>query len=128
MFAKMSLVEKFVTQWLPEADIDFLNERCTEYTINIPAAKVGKHQEVLKLVLRHLSSAELEATPDQGAAVYLKLFQELGMLLGKGQPKTEPGTGGAVVTPTLSYHKLRELKNCKSKIRCICGGHLEPNG
>ena len=72
----MSLIEKFVTQWLPEAKVVFLSDLCTEYGINIPAA--GKHQEVLKLVLRHLSGDTLEGTPDKGAGVYVKLFNELG--------------------------------------------------
>ena len=108
----MSLIEKFVTQWLPEADIDFLNALCTEYAIDIPANKVGRHQDVLKLVLRYLSGEELENTADQGAAVYAKLFQDLGMELGKGQPKAEPvdQVGNVDGRTTLSYHKLRELK------------------
>ena len=108
----MSLIEKFVTQWLPEAKVEFLNDLCTEYGIDIPVAKVGKHQEVLKLVLRYLSGETLEATPDKGAAVYVKLFNELGVELGKGTAKSEPlgTTIGATNSGTLSYHKLRELK------------------
>ena len=108
----MSLIEKFVTQWLPEARVEFLSDLCTEYGIEIPAPKVGKHQEVLKLVLRYLSGETLEATPDKGAAVYVKLFNELGVELGKGTAKSEPldTTIGATNSGTLSYHKLRELK------------------
>ena len=64
---KMSLIEKFVTQWLPEAELDFLVQLCTEYAIVIPPTKVGKHQEILKLVLRYLSSEALENTADTGA-------------------------------------------------------------
>ena len=109
----MSLLEKFVTQWLTEADLDFLNQLCTEYNIVIPAAKVGKHQEILKLLLRYVTGEELENTDDQGAAVYLKLFNDLDMALGKGTPKSEPSVDGGVVgagSSTISYHKLRELK------------------
>ena len=104
----MSLVEKFVTQWLPEAEVDFLTQLCTEYAIQIPPAKAGKHQDILKLVLRHLSSQDLEDTADHGAAVYLKLFNELGTVLGKGQPKPEPAlsTNGDNDS-TITYHKLR---------------------
>ena len=107
----MSLIEKFVTQWLPEASLEFLNILCGEFKIVVPPQKAGKHQEILKLVLRYLSGEELENSDDQGAAVFAKLFQELGMELGKGQPKAEPGVqeGGAPAS-TFNVTKLRELK------------------
>lgn len=104
----MSLIEKYVTQWLPEASEQFLTDLCAEYGIVIPPTKVGKHQEVLKLVLRHLSGAELEATEDHGEAVFVKLFNELGVELGKGTPKAEPGVNDN--GHGLTIHKLRELK------------------
>ena len=109
---KMSLIEKFISLWLPEASSDFLTHLCTEYAIDIPAAKAGKQEELLKLVTRYLTSAELEATPDQGQAVFLKLFNELGAELGKGQPKQEPldTTADGAVSTVLTYNKLRELK------------------
>ena len=106
----MSLIEKYVTQWLPQANVEFLNALCTEYGINIPAAKIGKQQEILKLVNRHLFSAELEATPDHGQAVFTKLFNELGVELGKGTPKEEPGEPQGARAGNLTYHKLKELK------------------
>ena len=106
----MSLIEKYITQWLPEANVNFLTDLCNQYAINIPDVKLGKHQEVLKLVLRYLSSETLENTADKGASVFMKLFNDLGAELGKGAPKTEPLDGGAVNNSTLSYHKLRELK------------------
>ena len=106
----MSLIEKFITQWLPEANVNFLTDLCNQYAINIPDTKLGKHQEVLKLVLRYLSSETLENSADKGAAVFMKLFNELGVELGKGTPKAEPLDTGTVNNSTLSYHKLRELK------------------
>ena len=42
----MSLIEKFITQWLPQADVDFLTELLGEYGVDVPAAKAGKHQEL----------------------------------------------------------------------------------
>ena len=109
----MALIEKYVTQWLPEASRDFLDALCNEFKIIVPQEKIGKHQEVLKLVYRYLSSAELESTDDKGAAVYYKLFNELGQDLGKGKPKVEAhddsGGGSGSETP-LTYHKLREFK------------------
>ena len=108
----MALIKKFVTMWLPEANSDFLTALCTEYGIVIPAAKAGKQEDLLLLVMRHLTSAELEATADQGNAVFIKLFGELGAELGKGDPKQEPlnSTIGGEVSTTLTYNKLRELK------------------
>ena len=107
----MSVIEKYVTQWLPQANVEFLNGLCTEYGIQVPQGKIGKHQEILKLVNRHLNSAELEASQDGGQAVFVKLFNELGVELGKGTPKEEPienpGTAGAGV---LTYHKLKDFK------------------
>ena len=115
----MSLVETFVTQWLPEADADFLTGLCDEFRVIVPDHKAGKHQELLKLVLRYLSSETLEQSPDQGAAVYLKLFSELGTALGKGkvQPKIEPdsaegGRSAVPVSPTVrsTYTRLQPCK------------------
>ena len=98
--------------WLPEANSDFLTGLCTEYGIDIPGNKAGKQEELLKLVMRHLTSAALEATQDHGAAVFLKLFNELGAELGKGNPKQEPldNTLEDAVSTTLTYSKLRDLK------------------
>ena len=107
----MSLVEMFVTQWLHEARVEFLSDLCEEYGIAIPGPKIGKLQEVLKLVLRHLSSEALEASADGGAAVFLDLFNKLGLELGKGTPKAEPldvHNGGQNSAVTIT--KLRELK------------------
>ena len=107
----MSLIEKFVTQWLHEVCVEFLTALCTEYNIVVPDAKAGKHQDLLKLVLRHLTSAEVEESDDQGTAIYLKLFNELGVELGKGQPKPEPLDNGAVNnSPNVTVTKLREFK------------------
>ena len=108
----MSLLEKFVTQWITEADVDFLTQLCGEYNIVIPDAKVGKHQELLKLLFRHLNSAELEESDDQGAAVFLKLFNDLGTALGKGDPKREMADSedGEADTSISYVPKLREFK------------------
>ena len=119
---KMSLIEKFVTQWLPEANVGFLTALCTEYAINVPGNKAGKHQDLLKLVLRYLTSEDVENSPDSGAALFLKLFNELGMELGKGDPKADPDAPVVnTVTPDITYHKLREFKVNGS----IEGGKLE---
>ena len=83
------LVEKLVTQWLLEADVGFLTARCTEFNVNVPADKAGNKQYMIRLITRYLYSEALENTADNGKAVWLKLFGELGDVLGKGTPKNE---------------------------------------
>ena len=57
------LIEKSVGKWLPEADVAFLTEKCTEFNINIP----GDNQHYLvKLINRRLFSEALELTNDNG--------------------------------------------------------------
>ena len=116
-----SLLESCVTQWLPEADVDFLTGLCEEYEIEVPGEKADDTSYLLKLVLRYLNSEALEKSTDGGTAVFLKLFNELGEELGKTGlvPKSEPdvqngGGGGGPKLPNASnpvtYHKLREFK------------------
>ena len=124
------LIEKLVAQWLPEADVEFLTERCTEFAINIPVAKANNQQYLVKLVSRHLYSETLENAADQGKSVWLKLFGDLGTALGKGAPKVEapdpgPNVGGGNSSTvgavggvgtgngqpsSVTFHKLREFK------------------
>ena len=123
------LIEKLVAQWLPEADVEFLTERCTEFAINVPVAKADNQQYLVRLVSRHLYSETLENAADQGKSVWLKLFGDLGTALGKGTPKIEapdpgPNVGGgnnavgAVggvgtgngQSSNVTFHKLREFK------------------
>ena len=104
------LVEAFVTKHLPEVDVDFLTGLCDEYRIVVPDAKKDKKPELLKLVMRYLSSEDLEATADQGAAVFLKLFGELdGHLAGLLSVKPDPIANDTVVSET-TIHKLKKFK------------------
>lgn len=104
-----ALVEQLVTQWLPDADMDFLVERCTEFGIQIPADKADDPTYTRKRIFRHLTSDALEQTADQGVGVWKKLFGDLGAHLGKGTAKVKPDPD-AVVTPALTSSKLREFK------------------
>ena len=54
------LIEKLVIQWLPEASVEFLTEKCGEFTVVIPNDKADNQQYLVRLVSRHLYSAELE--------------------------------------------------------------------
>ena len=123
-------MEQLVTQWLPEADQDFLVERCTEFQLQIPADKANNPTYMRKMIFRHLTSAAVEQTPDQGKGVWQKICGELGAALGKGAVKSEapptptttqaPGQGAgtsssvalgaALGTAALTTSKLREFK------------------
>ena len=85
-----------------------------EYQVNVPDQKMADKGYVLKVILRHLASEEIENSEDQGAAIFLKLYNELGQELKKGDVKPEPlGDGDERTdeqTDTLSYHKLRQFK------------------
>ena len=103
-------MEQLVTQWLPEAEIEFLVERCTEFQIQIPAGNADDPTYLRRRILRYLTSDTMENSADHGAAIWQKLFGDLGTVLGKGAVKKEPG---AVTTPAigaLSTSKLREFK------------------
>ena len=84
------LVEEFCLQLLPKTSYDFLLALTEEYQINLDDTKKDEKAYVLKLVVRHLSSEALEQTNDGGAAVFLKLYKELGEELKKEKVKLEP--------------------------------------
>ena len=125
-----ALVVEFVTKHLPGVNLGFLTALCEEYRIVVEEEKKDKKPELLKLVLRYLSSEQLEKTADKGAGVFLKLYEELGDELGALKPKHEETmpalegdmTTGAKAAPsataggrhesveTLSYHELRLCK------------------
>ena len=121
------LLEKLVVQWLPEAEVAFLIEKCTEFAIQVQNDKADNQQYLVRLISRHLYSEDLENTADRGHSVWLKLFGDLGTSLGKGAPKPETpdanthnAGGGALglaaqaAAPNpagnVTFHKLREFK------------------
>ena len=112
------LVESFCVKMLPETSVEFLTGLCDEYRIVVPEEKAEDHSYLVKVLLRHLTSADVENSDDQGAAIFLKLYNELGEELKTTnlQPKREhapTGGGGAAghtVSESLSYHKLRQFK------------------
>lgn len=110
------LVDTFCLGALPKTSVDFLTGLAEEYRINIDDAKKEDHGYLVKLVLRHLSSTAVLDSADNGAAIFLKLYNELGEELKKEGVKVEPGvpsSGGdrsGELSDTLSYHKLRQFK------------------
>ena len=110
-----ALVEAFCIQNLPHTSIEFLLAHATEYGINVPDDKKNDKPYVLKVVLRYLTSETVENSADHGAAVFLKLYGELGeelktIGLQAIKPEPTPDPDGDRTIESLSYHKLRQFK------------------
>ena len=84
------LVEEFCLQLLPKTSYDFLLALSEEYQIVLDNGKKDEKAHVLKMVMRYLTGETLEGTGDGGAAVFLKLYKELGEELKKEKVKLEP--------------------------------------
>ena len=117
------LIEAFCVESLPKTSIDFLIGLTEEYQLQITDEnKKGDKSYLLKIVLRYLTSADIENSADKGAGVFLKLYNELGDELKAADigVKTEMPAledrgsndrgSTSVVSETLSYHKLRQFK------------------
>lgn len=118
------LVESFCMKMLPGASLDFLLALTEEYRIEVQEAKRADKNYLVKVVLRHLTSDTIENSADGGAAVFLKLYQDLsdtletldvGVKNEASLPNLEgdrkdTASGGRGVDETLSYHKLRQFK------------------
>ena len=81
------LVEEFCLQLLPKTSYDFLLALSEEYQIVLDNGKKDEKAHVLKMVMRYLTGETLEGTGDGGAAVFLKLYKELGEELKKEKVK-----------------------------------------
>ena len=110
------LVDTFCIQNLPKTSIEFLLKCADEYGIAVADEKVGDKPYVLKVVIRHLTSDTVENSADQGAALFLKLYNDLGAELKKvdGMKLEQDGERGdertEELSDTLSYHKSRQFK------------------
>ena len=101
------LVEDFCLKMLPQADLGFLLARTLEYNVDVADERQGDKAHVLKLLLRHLTSADVENSPDHGAALFLKLYSDLGTVLKDLSPTVKREEDDVT---TLSYRKLRQFK------------------
>lgn len=110
------LVDAFCLQMLPQAGEDFLLGLCDEYRITVVEAKREDKAHLVKVLLRHLTSEAIETSADAGAAIFLKLYKELGGELKSVGAKIKPDADiddsdhDNVVSETLSYRKLRLFK------------------
>ena len=92
-----------------------LLEVCNELKIAVPEEKKGNASLLLNLVMRYLYSDEIEALEDQGMSVFLKLNDDLKVMVDK--KPTDLGDGGMLTDvkterkpPRIEVHKLREFK------------------
>ena len=107
------LVDTFCLGALPKTSVDFLTGLTEEYRIGLDDTKKEDHGYLVKMVVKHLTSDAVLNSADKGAAIFLKLYTELGEELKKGGVKVEPvgePDRSDELTDTLSYHKLRQFK------------------
>ena len=112
------LVEHFCLEALPKCGLEFLTALSEEYRITVPDDKKDDKRVILRLVVRHLTSDAVVTAPDEGAAIFLKLYKELGGELkksAKSEPDMPPLEGEAEESvkdsvAAVSYHKLRQFK------------------
>ena len=76
-------IEADVLQWLREVDVDLLERICGELKVVIPEDKKGNKSLVLRLILRNLHSADMEALDDGGYSFFLKLHTALSAILSR---------------------------------------------
>ena len=118
------LVETFCLKMLQEAGVEFLFALTEEYQIAVDAANREDKNHLVKVLLRHLASEVIEQSADKGAAIFLKLYNELGeelktLALGataggvKKEPSTMPeleGDRDVGEVETRSFRKLTRFK------------------
>lgn len=113
---------------LQALEVASLEEICVNLKLNVPANKRGKKQAVKNVIIRHLSSEEVEDSADGGEAFLNQLDMELGKRLKTVKSKSlkqEPESGGgsgstssdakdkgnvAAGIVEIKYHKFREFK------------------
>ena len=105
-------------------DVRDLQEICNGLNVNIPLVKQGKLSAVRSLLLRHLTSAEVEGEDDEGLAVFQDVLRQVqakleakaavevpktdGAALGDGSSatvKTKPDTPITLATPAVTKPK-----------------------
>ena len=109
----MEDVEPVVIRWLSDADTETLTRVCAGIPLTIPQEKAGKKTLILKLLLKHLHSDAVEASEDEGLAIFLKIHAELEGTLGdkKETMKSEPREDRSENSmEKIAVHRLREFK------------------
>ena len=116
-----------VMEQLPLLDTAQLEELCAHIKLDVASPKKGKKRPLMNLVLRHLTSEEVEISGDGGEAVLLAVDGYLGRMLKGKKMKTETeteasGTGSkdgdssvidAEVKPKMELLKSLKLRDFK---------------
>lgn len=109
-------VEPVVLKWLSEADADTLQKVCSGISLVIPPDKAGKKYLILRLLLKHLHSDEVEQSEDEGLSTFLKISTDL-EIVHKSHVKVEDvhnvstGLGNLETNMAkFSVQRLREFK------------------
>ena len=126
-------VRKEVVERLQLASTSQLNELCDRLKLKIPTNKKENQIAVFNLLMRYITSEEMEDSQDGGLAVMQQMNEELSVMLeldrkpmvdGEGSKvvpsasiTTDTGTVGEVKTK-IELHKLREFKISG----IVCGG------
>lgn len=92
-----SLFEKL--QMLKE--VTDLQEVCNGLSVNIPPAKLGKISAVRTLLLRYLTSEDIEGRDDQGLAIFEDLIKQVQGMLDARKPKPEEETTSSATAASI---------------------------
>ena len=84
------LVEAFCLQNISEASAGFLLALTEEYRIDVDAGNRDNRNILVKTVYKHLVSDAVQNSPDHGAALFLKLYNDLGGELKTLVPEVKP--------------------------------------
>ena len=103
------LVEAFCLKSLPDTSIEFLTALSEEYRLTLEDNLKEEKAHVLRVVVRHLMSPTLDALPDKGASVFLKLYGELGEELQKVGAIVKPEPMGTPTMPPLEGDEQPKL-------------------
>lgn len=109
-------IKKEVVKRLQLVNLDQLKEICTRMSLNIPAGKETKGSTVLNVVMRHISSEEVEDESDGGSEILSKINDELKVMLGEdGEDKTkvQKEIDDQIINSSktrVEVHKFRQFK------------------
>lgn len=99
---------------LQDCTLPQLEELCLAWKIDIPDGKKGKRLSIFNLILRMLTSDEVESGDDQGEAIFLKLMEDLHILKGEQENKIDVKDRDEDVNPNSATE--RKVNTVRTKI------------
>ena len=105
------LVEAFCLQNISEASAGFLLALTEEYRIDVDAGNRDNRNILVKTVYKHLVSDAVQNSPDHGAALFLKLYNDLGGELKTLVPEVKPEVKTEPPMPPLEGDETLEEKS-----------------